>query len=290
MSVRENPYPYWVKGVDDLPADFQQVLQARLPSDDPIDTILMLPPQPYMKRGGIARQVLVSTARGLLHIEEGKPPTATYLLAESLLYVHHTSILLYGRLEIVCEFENKVARLVAEYHTSRQDLLQTILRHFLSLSYENVDSNKSFAEENDAIVETLSDKSFKFLNALRLDALQPGERLLGYVFQPRIKERLLYFFSRAIAPASLFALTNQAVILIEENKAHGASYGWIMTLAPRKVVLAVESKPMQEWAKLAILLLRENLNEERDLIVEKETAQACVSLWQNQTAKENLMQ
>jgi hypothetical protein len=290
MSVRENPYPYWVKGVDDLPADFQQVVQALLQSDDSIEIILMLPPQPYMKRGGIARQVLVSTARGLLRIEEGKPPVATYILAESLLYVHHTSILLYDRLEIVGEMDNKPVRLVAEYHTAGQDLLKTALRRFLRFSYDTLDADKTFADQNDAILENLSDRSFKFLNALQLDALQPGEQLLGYVFQPRISERLLRIFSRAIAPASLFALTSQAVILIEENKASGASYGWVMTLCPRKVVLAVESRPMQEWAKLAIILLKKNLNEERGLTVEKETSQTCVSLWQSQTAKENLMQ
>ena len=225
-----------------------------------------------------------------MHIEEGKPPIATYVLAESLLYVRHTSILLYGRLEVMAEADHKPVRLIAEYHTAGLDLLKTILRHFLGLSSGTIDPDKSFLNENDAILETLGDQSFKFLNALRLDALQPGEQLLGYVFQPRIKERLLYFFSRPVAPAALFALTSQAVILIEEDKAKGASYGWVMTFCPRKVVLAIESRPMQESENLVVLLLKNSLSEERNLILEKPIAEACVSLWSSQITIENSIQ
>lgn len=290
MSARENPYPYLLQGIVDLPEDFQRVIQTVLKIGDSVQSILMLPPQPYLKRGGIPRQALLSTSRGLVHVQDGRPPIATYLFGESLLYVQHTSILLYGRLEIVGEVDNKLVQLIAEYHTAGQDLLKAVLRRFLGFSYDTLDPDKTFADQNDAILENLSDQSFKFLNALRLDALQPGEQLLGYVFQPRIRERVLRIFSRAIAPASLFALTSQAVILVEENKATGASYGWIMTFCPRKVILAVESRPMEERETLVVILLMSSLSTERNLILERKTAQACVSLWTSQTARENLMQ
>ena len=290
MSVRENPYPYLVQGIVDLPEDFQRVIQTVLKSGDSVQSILMLPPQPYLKRGGIPRQALLSTSRGLMHVQDGRLPIATYIFGESLLYVQHTSILLYGRLEIVGEMDNKPVRLVAEYHTAGQDLLKTALSRLLRFSYDTLDPDKTFADQNDAILENLSDQSFKFLNALRLDALQPGEQLLGYVFQPRIRERVLRIFSRAIAPASLFALTSQAVILIEENNAAGASYGWVMTFCPRKVLLAVERRSMQEWEMLVVILLKGSLSEERSSILERKTAQACVSLWTSQTTRENLMQ
>jgi hypothetical protein len=118
MSVRENPYPYLVPGVLDLPEDFQRVIQALLKTEDSVNSILMLPPQLYLKRGGVPRQALLSTSRGLMHVEDGRPPKATYLFGESLLYVQHTSILLYGRLEIVGEMDNKPVRFVAEYHSA----------------------------------------------------------------------------------------------------------------------------------------------------------------------------
>ena len=270
--------------------EFQQAIQRSLPPEDSVHSILMLPPQLYLKRGGVPKQALLSTTHGILHVQEGKSPVSTYVPSDSLVYVHHTSILLYGRLEVVGEVNNEAVHLVAEYHTSGQEHLKAALRHFLSLSYTTVKPNVSFADQNDAILEKLSDQSFKFLNALRLDALQPGEQLLGYVFQPRIQERLLRYFSRPIAPTSLFALTSQAVILIEENKASGASYGWVMTLCPRKVVLAVESEPLQEREKLFVILLKNNLSEERNLVLEKPIAQACVSLWTNQTTIENSIQ
>jgi hypothetical protein len=125
------------------------------------------------------------------------------------------------------------------------------------------------------------------MNGLRLYALQPGERLLGYVFQPRIKARFLRYFSRPVAPASMFALTDRTVVFVEEDKARGASHGWVISICPRKVVLTVESKPMQNWRKLSVLLLRNNISMERNLILEQETALACKSLWSSQISQES---
>lgn len=109
-------------------------------------------------------------------------------IAESLLYVRHTSILLYGRLEVVGEVDHKPVRLLAEYHTAGLDLVKTVIRHFLSLSYGTIELDKSFVDKNDAILESLGDRSFKFLNALRLESSywamysNPGSRNVCFTF------------------------------------------------------------------------------------------------------------
>lgn len=287
MAPRENQFPYAVNTLTDLPEEFQQAVQSSLPMEESIHSILMLPPQPYMKRGGVPRQILVSTTHGIFHVRDGNPLTTSFLPAESLLYFHHEIILLYGCLELAGEVRGELVRIVAEYNTVGQYLLDNALRRFIQKSYGAADLNINMLEQNNTILNGLGKDSFKFMNGLRLYALQPGERLLGYAFQPRIKEPVLHFFNRPIAPNSLFALTDRAVVLIEEDKARGASYGWIITLCPRNVVLTVESKPMKKWQELSVRLLKNNVNTERNLILEQETALACKALWASQTLLES---
>ncbi len=279
MTPRENQFPYVVDILTDLPEGFQRAIQSCLPAEESIHSILMLPPQPFMKRGGVPRQVLLSTTHGILHVRDGKPLTANYLRAESLLYVYHKLILLYGSLEVGGEVNGELVRIIAEYNTVGQYLLDDVLRRFIQKSYDTADPDAYIREQNNTILNELGKESFKFMNGLRLYALQPGERLLGYAFQPRIKEPVLHFFNRPIAPNSLFAVTDHAVVLIEEDKAHGASYGWIITLCPRNVVLTVENKPRKKWQELLVLLLKNNVNMERTLILEHDTTLACIALW-----------
>jgi hypothetical protein len=247
----------------------------------------MLPRQPFMKRGGIPRQVLVSTAHGILRVQDGKPPIANYLPADSLLYVHHKLILLYGCLELAGEVQGKLVRILAEYNTVGQSLVDDVLRRFLQLGRDTASPNAGTQERNDKLLNELGKESFKFMNGLRSYALQRDEYLLGYIYQPRIKERFLRFFNRPIAPNSLLALTDQAVVLIKEDKARGASYGWIITICPRNVVQTVDSIPMGKWQKLSVLLLRNNVSTQRNLILDHKITQACKSLWTSQSTQEN---
>lgn len=65
---------------------------------------------------------------------------------------------------------------------------------------------------------------------------------------------------------------------------------WVITLCPRDVVLTVESKPMQKWQELSVLLLRNNVSVERNLILENETTLSCKSLWASQTSQASEIQ
>ena len=105
---------------------------------------------------------------------------------------------------------------------------------------------------------------------------------MGYVFQPRITRPFLRFFRRAIAPQALLALTDKAVIFIEEDKASGAAYGWLITICPREIIAGIESQPNQEWRDVFVRLARNNLTAERKVMVEKEIAQAWETLWASQ--------
>ncbi len=283
MVARVNPFPYPLQNLTELPEHFQLAVQNTLKPNEPVNSILMLPPQPYIRRGGVPLQALLSTSRGLLHLQEigasGQLPTATYLPGKAFLYAHHTLILLYGRLELSGEVDGSLIHMVVEYNTVGQPFIDAVLRQFLRFTYKWYDSEKTFNPKSNSLLDALEPISFKFMNGLRLYALQPGEQLLGYVFQPRIAQPFLRFFHCPIAPSSLLALTNQAVILIEEDKARGASYGWIITICPRKYVAEVECNPDRDWQTGYVDLQRNGVNKVRKLTLENETALAWKALW-----------
>jgi hypothetical protein len=287
MAPRENPFPYPVKAVTDLPESFQIAIHSLEWPEEPIRSILLLPPQPFLNRGGVPRQALLLTERGILHVRDGDPPAANYLPAKNMLYVRQTLILLYGGIEFVGEANHELVRIVAEYNTVGQNFLTALLNQFLDLKYETIHLPETVFDQTNYLVDKLSEESYKFMNGLRLYSLQVGEELHGYVFQPRIRQRYLQIISRPIAPASLFALTSKAVILVQEDKASGASHGWLITLCPRDAVLAVESSPFKNWEKLRVLLQRGSFNEERDLMLEPEKAAGCKYLWSSQNSVES---
>ena len=286
MAARINPFPYPLQSLADLPEHFQQVVETILKPDETVLSILMLPPQPFLRRGGVPLQAILSTSRGLLHIQEvgssGQLPVATYLPGDALLYAHHSLILLYGRLELAGEVNGKLVRLVMEYNTVGQPFIDAVLGQFLRFTYKWPDTEKSLSPKSNALLDALVQDSFKFMNGLRLYALQPGEQLQGYVFQPRITQPFLRFFRRAIAPASLLALTDQAVILIEEDKVRGAAYGWIITICPRNFVAEIEFKPERDWLEGSVHLQRNGVIEVRKLTLENKTALAWETLWAGQ--------
>jgi hypothetical protein len=120
MAARVNPFPYPVQNLTDLPENFRLAVQRSLKPDEQINSMLMIPPQPFLKRGGIPQQALISTSQGLLHIQEmaspDQSPIATGLSGESVLYARHSLLLLYGRLELTGEVDGSLVRMVAEYN------------------------------------------------------------------------------------------------------------------------------------------------------------------------------
>jgi hypothetical protein len=177
------------------------------------------------------------------------------------------------------EVDGNLIRMVMEYNTVGQPFVDAVLRQFLHFTYKWSDGEKLLNSKSNSLLDFLEKESFKFMNGLRLYALQPGERLQGYVFQPRIAQPFLRFFHRAIAPSSLLALTDQSVILIEEDKARGAAYGWIITICPRKYVTEIECQPDRAWKTGSVYLQRNGVKEVRKLTLDNETALAWDALW-----------
>lgn len=290
VPARRTGYPYLVQTLADLSAELRLLVEQWHNADDPIRTIIVIPPQSIPKKLGgmggvrsVPEQALLFTAHGVLHVQgsksAGQPEQAAYLRAEDLLCAHLIIVLLYGKLELCRAAEGGLTRIVVEYNAARHDLIQPELHRLLDQASKRVTDEPRIDDSTDVILEELGQQSFKFKSGLRDYALTPRERLSGYVFQPRITKRYWYVFPRLVAPASLVALTDKELILIEEGRTNATSYGWYFTFCPRINIAGIEAIRNGDLYTLCVRLKKGGISTEQQTTLDVQSVETFYSLW-----------
>jgi hypothetical protein len=281
-------HPYQVHNPGDLPVSLRQSAEQALRSQESVHSIFVVPAQIFFKgwfsRRYVPEQALIFTAQGVLHIQDGampgQPAQATYLPADDLLYAHLSLLLLYGRLELAGPVGSGLTRVVVEFNTVGESLLQPGLRQLLRLAWGQTTAQGDNQPPGAAVLEKLNRLPMKFRNGLRHRGLQPGERLLGFVFQPGIWTRRWRFFSHQVTATTLLALTDCQLIILEEDKTGGqASYGWIFTFCPLAGVAGIETRPAGAWQEVQVHLERGGVTVDRQITLEPEVALTWHDLW-----------
>jgi len=284
--MSESERPYILRSLAELPESLRLPVERCLPADEPAQIALMIPRHTQTlvsHQRYVPQQALLFTPLGVLQVQDstlaGQPPTATYLRAADLLYAHHTLILLYGCLDLEGVVAGQVTRIFAEYNTVGLPHLQPSLQKFLRLAYGPPSSGVPGDDRTEALLQQLERQSLKFWNGLRLDALQRNEQLQGYVYQRRITRRLAYVFQYPIAPAALLALTDCAVVVVEEVLARGGAYGTHVTWCPRKYIEGMDTQPKKAWREVRVRLAKDMVRVERRVTLEQAAAQGWDTLW-----------
>jgi len=280
--------PYLFNNLADLPVNLQQPARQALAPAVQIDSIFFVPAQTYLKGWFgwryVPEQALVFTADGVLYVQNSvladKMARTTYLRADELLYAQLSLLLLYGRLELAGRGHNGLIQVIIEFNTVGQSLLQPALHKLLRLAW----GETSAPAPNKLVMVPISDQlkklSMKFRNGLLHYGLQPGEQLLGVVFQPGIWIHRWHFLTQQILANTLLALTDSQLIIIEETDNDPLpNYGWIFTFCPRTKITGIEVTPAEPWQALQILIRRGEVGVERRITLEKEIAQAWQALW-----------
>jgi hypothetical protein len=282
--ARRTEHPYLVESLQDLPDRLRQLAEQALEPKDLVETIFVMPaqslPRNFGGRGGMhlaPERALLFTAQGLLYVQGEAPPKkadqVVALRGDQILYARLTLILLYGQLEFYAVVGKTPKHLIVQYNTVGQDLLQPALLRFLQLSQgEQLFSAESGENHTDEYLQTLGQVSFKLRNGLRSYAMQPGERLLGCVYQPRMMEKVLGIFPRLVAPAAFLALTEHNILLLEDGRTNSTSYGYFITFCPRSCVKGVEASPDARWHRVLIHLQKAGITADLQVTVEEAAA------------------
>lgn len=281
-------HPYLVNDLAELPASLQSAAQEVLGPGMQPERIFVVPNQTFFKdwfsRRHVPQQALLFTAQGVLHLQEAaspdQPVQVTYFQAVGLLYVQLRLLLLYGRLELVGQTKGALARVVVEFNTVGTPLLLPALRRLMTEAWTSAEPEIPVSREG--TLPEFEKLPLKFKNGLRLYGLQPGECLLGLVFQPGLWERHGALFRRQISANTLLALTNRDVVIIEEERTGRRNpYGWILTFCPLACVKGFEATSSELWQELQLHLTRNGVAVDRQVTLERERVQAWQNLWAN---------
>lgn len=294
--ARRPEHPYRVASLDHLSSELQQLASLALPAAEEVRAIFVVPEQMLSRDwsgiGGIHRvaaQALIFTPKGVAHAQaslpDEAPGRAIYLRGDQLFYLRLIMILVYGRIELYGVVEGSLQQVVVEYNSVSQELIQPELYRLLRLSWQPGNAGNNNHHLTGALLNSLELKSTKFCSGLRNYALQPDEHLSGYIFQPLIQKKKFGFSKQPVAPASLIALTNRQLILVEEGLTSATSYGYFFTICPIENVSQIELRPNEALkANLPLQnvqfhLKRDGMAAERSLVFENPNAQAAQALW-----------
>jgi hypothetical protein len=286
---RRTQHPYRATTLEELPAGLLALAEKTLLPDDPFEKIFIIPGQMMARKIGgfggmhwIPEQALLFTQRGIIHVQAGKSGDeigrATYLPGSSLLHAQASLILLYARMEICTAANDEMSRIDVEFNSVGYDMMEPSLHKLIRLAWGQAQDHNENGYRN-LLLEKLEGQSYKFRNGLEIHALQPDEKLIGFVFQPRVFMRYVRVIRRQLAPASLMALTDKQLIIIEEGMSSATSYGYVFTYCPRANVADIDFKPNGTLQELCFHFKKDAVTSEHQLKMENENALACQALW-----------
>jgi hypothetical protein len=277
--------PYAVATLADLPGSLQQAARQFVGAAIRPTSICVFPSRTRLKdQAGweyVDEQALLFTQEGLFQVQA---PSAThtnaritYLCAMDLLYARLSLILMYGRLELV---DDSLTSVVVEFNAAGFDIIKPGLQQLLGACSGRMVHSIPDAPLAKTVLRDLGELSFKFKNGLYLYGLIPDEQLLGFVFQHALWGKRWRFWPVKIAETTLLALTDQQLIVVEEqSRSRFPAYGWTFTFYPRQAIDKIgiaPAQPRQEWF---IELKSKAASAERRILLEGSNGSAWQELW-----------
>lgn len=253
-STRTTP-PYLVTNLDDVPGTLIDQIRIDLPLDQAISGIFVIPSETYsdgFHRKTNPLQALIFTNDGVLQVfasEDGKNTRSIWIPFDSVVRVSLKLVLLYGKLEIWSQAGDHILKIQAEYNTVSHPLLTPFLKTLIRNSWKEPILPEP-VDEQTAIFSEFARTSFSFYNGIMLEAVQPGEGIKAFVYQPELQKKWLKLFTRRVFPKTLGVITNKQLIFLQEDLSYRAHYEWLFTFIPIHRLLTASCEALDEWQKL----------------------------------------
>ena len=281
---RTNP-PYLLPDLDQIPDPLSDLTRQYLPAGETVEGVFVIPPK--MQAHGFRwrmdpLQALIFSQKGVLHVfetEKGeKEGSGTWVLAEDILKVRLSLILLYGKLEIWGAHSNQVSTITVEYNTVSHHVLSPLLKALLRKTWvENPTSNMPV--QPDPTFPGFVKTSFSFYNGLKGEAIQPGESVLGHVYQPELREPVLKVFQRKVFPQTVLAVTNHQLILLQQDLKSKTHHEWIFTFVPVYRISQFSTEGIRDWQKITFYLAPEFADQNIEILFEAQNSQKFLTIW-----------
>jgi hypothetical protein len=274
-------HPSLLKNLANLPAELQCPEVKALGTGETYQTIISFPPQIQRGRHYVPKQAMLFSPTEIIHILASiwpqEAPQVTKLKGRDILYLRVSLLLLYGFLEIVGQGQESPNHISVEFNTVAWDKLSSPIRQLLQTTKPvpaTPDEKSTYAPGMQAACERLP---LKFSNGIKIHGLLPGEELQDFVFQPGIKERLLFLFNRSILANTLLLLSSNFVAVIQEELR--VAQGWILSFIPHSNIIGIQNQPLSQWNELTFQLRRAGQVADYKLRLNNEASEAWRSIW-----------
>jgi hypothetical protein len=211
IDARRTNHPYTVTAVEDAPDPLPHLIRQNLPAGEGVEAVFVIPPEVYA-RGYRAHlnplKALVFTHTRVLHVSESEQ-AGTWIAAEDILKVKMSMVLLYGLLEIWAFHGGEPSKIQVEYNTVSQRFLSPLIKAVLRQTWNKNPPQPAPAVEDPTFPQLL-DMSYSFYNGLTCEALQPGEVVTRYVYQPELHASRLKVGQRKVYPQTLLCADRPA--------------------------------------------------------------------------------
>jgi hypothetical protein len=290
-------HPYLVNTVDALPESLRELVKAALPPGTNLVRALVVPTD-YRAKGLmgarlVPEQALIFTTRGVLYVQKGakgEPSPAPFFTSpDTLLYMRSSHQLLYGRLQLVSAIEGKTVAMDMEFNAVGWRLMddewRSLVGSAIGLTALAAPEERIESEQEQTLLSSLPSK-FSF--GLQKYGLYTGEKLFGAIFQPGIWDKSWSFFHRQITANTLLALTDASILILEEERAlvrKSQQYGLTITRIPRQSIADVQTTPKDFLQELIISLTRSGAMTDRRYLLEPDTVQSWLKLWEKSGTK-----
>jgi hypothetical protein len=243
-----------------IPEVFQAACQAVLGGREPFPYLVLVPA--LLGTRHAATEKLLCELDGVFYIWEhtGRQVTTTAYPLQNICMLETGMVLLYSWLTVSgVNSQGAATSTVIPYNTATGRHLAPFIDK-MRPAPKPVEPKARQAEL--AKLSSLMQADFKFMNYAR-ESLLPGAQALQAVWQPLIRQNSFEVdgkaFSRMVTLAHLALLTDQEVILIEDDEysseTRGVRYGGIWQYIPRRQITAVSlTEPANELVTLSLTL------------------------------------
>ena len=270
-----------LQDISELPAELQSAAVTGLAACTPIQVIVAFPPQ--IQRGWhyVPKQALLFTLAEVIHLRASiwpnQEPEITHIEGCGLMYMKVALLLLYGLLEIVAQGQTSPSRLSMEFNTVAWYSLSRPVQQLLQKPRQLPGGSTEDSMYSPGVRSSIQQLPFKFLNGARIYGSLPGEQFKELVFQPAMWERWLYFFRRPILANTLLLLTDNYMVVIQEEL--GLEQGWIISYIPRSCIVGIQLRSSELWDELSIQLKRNDQSANYNLRLRHEAAEDWCKQW-----------
>lgn len=236
MKTAMDTWARWIKDEQEIPETFLAFFKS-IPYLKQFPYIVFAPPDRWYYHKTSAKFLVLLEDRLYIAEKIKKQIQINCFLFGDIVYIEKGTLLLHSWLKIYGKSNDVTTTVTVSYNTVVEHLFRPIIEKIRTNVY-HLDPSEPAKEQLQcelAKFDTLIRTNYKYMNFSK-SSLLPGQKVRQFILQPEIQVNVYKWFQRTIAITHLIMLTDQELILIQDDDSfimrHQVRYGGIWSYIP----------------------------------------------------------